>query len=336
MSDMPSPSTPLATDHERHDALLVAQLAAGDRLEPGQLAEAQRLVSVCGACAALAADLRVVSALVAQEPAPPRRRDFRLSPDDAERLSGNALTRGLRRLSLPSSRAFQPVAAGALSLGLAFLVVGYAWPEDGVVSVQGEPNYATYAQPSAVAPAAEPLPSPAPESLPDDALAAGAAERFSADPEFLEELAEHQSGDSARSNQKSIASEAADESEMRLEAEEMVAELAAPKAAPADGGLALDEEIEADADAATADMLGEAEEPIVGVTDDLSANDAVLGQDQMPPIASQDAVPEAASSTGDDDLLDLLIMVGLVLALGGGGLLLFGWLVRRTRDPLLR
>ena len=66
------PQGPLPTaDHERHDALLVAQLAAGDPLAAEQRHEAQRLVDGCPACAALAADLRAVSAAVAHEPVPP-------------------------------------------------------------------------------------------------------------------------------------------------------------------------------------------------------------------------------------------------------------------------
>ena len=115
---------PPAPDHDRHDALLVAQLDAGDPLKPEQQAEARRLIGTCGACAALAADLPAVSRAVAQEPVPPRRRDYRLSPQQAEELWGNALTRFLRRLSLPSARAFQPAAAGVLSIGLLLVVAG--------------------------------------------------------------------------------------------------------------------------------------------------------------------------------------------------------------------
>jgi hypothetical protein len=33
---------------------------------------------------------------------------------------------------------------------------------------------------------------------------------------------------------------------------------------------------------------------------------------------------------------ELLIVLGLLLALGGGGLFLLGWLTRRSSDPLLR
>ncbi len=135
MRDMPRPRSPLPPpDHARHDPSLVAQLAARDRLGADQQREAQRLVSTCPACAELAADLRTLAAAVRLEPTPPRRRDFRLDADQAERLRGNLVDRFLRRLSLPKSRAFGPAAAGALSLGLVFVVAGYAWPgEDGVI-----------------------------------------------------------------------------------------------------------------------------------------------------------------------------------------------------------
>jgi hypothetical protein len=141
MSDMPRPSSPLpAPDHARHDGALVAQLAAGDPLGEDQQREAQRVVAACAACAQLAVDLRTLAAAVALEPVPPRRRDFRLDSAQAERLSGNAVTRFLRRLSLPRSPAFGPAAAGLFSVGLVFVVAGYAWPGDAGVSVPVEPG----------------------------------------------------------------------------------------------------------------------------------------------------------------------------------------------------
>ena len=141
MSDMSRPRPfPPALDHERHDALLVAQLAAGDRLEPDRQRQAQQLVGACGACAELATDLRAVSSAVAWEPLPPRRRDFRIAPEEAEHLEGNAFTRLLRRLSAPRSGGLRPAAAGLLSVGLVFVVAGYAWPEGGSVEVTGETN----------------------------------------------------------------------------------------------------------------------------------------------------------------------------------------------------
>ncbi|MFO7532815.1 MAG: hypothetical protein R6W93_10170 [Candidatus Limnocylindrales bacterium] len=141
MSDMLRPSSPLPPpDHARHDDALVAQLAAGDPLGEDQQREAQRLLSACATCAQLAADLRTLATAVALEPIPPRRRDFRLDSAQAERLGGNAVSRFLRRLSLPQSPAFGPAAAGLFSVGLVFVVAGYAWPGDAGVSVPREPE----------------------------------------------------------------------------------------------------------------------------------------------------------------------------------------------------
>ena len=131
MSDMslhrPLPTAP---DHELHDALLVAQAASGDELQPDQQRLADQLISTCGACASLAADLRAVSGAVAWEPTPPRRRDHRISAEQAEELRGSLFSRFMRRLAMPQSRGLRPAAAGVMSLGLLFVVAGTAWPGD--------------------------------------------------------------------------------------------------------------------------------------------------------------------------------------------------------------
>ena len=141
MSDMPGPLPTPSHDapHASHDALLVAQLASGDVLDGSQRQEAERLVRSCPACAALAADLRAISRVVAWEPRSPRRKDFRLSPADAERLRGSAFSRFLRRLSLPQGDALRPTALGALSVGLLFVVAGTVWPNGGAGSPVGTP-----------------------------------------------------------------------------------------------------------------------------------------------------------------------------------------------------
>ena len=43
----------------------------------------------------------------------------------------------------------------------------------------------------------------------------------------------------------------------------------------------------------------------------------------------------ALASSDEGGPESLLIVLGLVLALTGGGLLVLGWLARRSRDPLL-
>lgn len=341
MSDMSRPGPLPTADHERHDALLVAQLAAGDPLAVERRDEAQRLVGGCPACAALAADLRVVSAAVAQEPVPPRRRDFRLSPEQAEQLSGNALTRFLRRLSLPNARAFQPAAAGVLAIGLIFVVAGFAWPDGASITVQAEPNFVTYDEPVPASPSSE---SPAAQSMveqgPEDAFGGDEAEGLPADLEFFEALPEHQAGTSERAAQKSVASEVAPSEADGLEPD--AAELAAPAASAAsaaDGGLASDAALEAEAHddlaleaAATVDAIIEepADEAALASTAPALAPDAAKAGEGTMAASDTDALVDDSSSG------ELLIFLGLLLALGGGGLLLVGWLARRSRDPLLR
>ena len=168
MRDMPVPApAPPPVDHGLHDPLLIAQLAAGDPLTSEQGRQAAYLVARCAACAALAADLRAISAAVAWEPLPPRRRDFRIDPARAEQLRGSALQRFLRRLSFPEARALGPAAAGILSVGLLFMVAGAAWPGDDpglppaeaapspAVMLQLEAPVVTDAGPGAPAPLAE-------------------------------------------------------------------------------------------------------------------------------------------------------------------------------------
>ncbi len=140
MRDMPAPRPAQPpNDHEQHDPLLIAQLAAGDPLTAEQQRLAAHLAVHCAACASLAADLRAISAAVAWEPLPPRRRDFRFDAERAERLRGSPLRRFLRRLSLPETTALRPAAAGILSIGLLFMVAGAVWPADAPALVQPAP-----------------------------------------------------------------------------------------------------------------------------------------------------------------------------------------------------
>jgi hypothetical protein len=328
MSDMSHPSSlPHAADHEHHDRLLVAQLAAGDALEPRQSAEAEHLVTSCAACAALVSDLRTVSAIVAQEPIPPRRRHFILSPEQAQELAGNRVTRFLRRLSLPTARAFQPAAAGVLSIGLLFLVAGYAWPTGGALTVPAEPNLVTRdGSTSDSGPGEVPLASVlAEQGLPAPATAAARAPD-GLDSEFFENLPKHQAGTSERTSQKSLASEADTSAEA-----DTGASGALPAASPADDTLTFA------AQSTDADTLALRDTAADEATDEL---EAVVAAEVSEPEATA-AGAAATTDSGTQELRhetgpeDLLIVLGLVLALAGGGLLLLGWLARHSKDPLL-
>jgi len=111
------------SDHRRHDRLLVARFAAADSYA-GEADAAQALVASCGECAALVSDIQVLSKAIGELPAPRRTRDFRLSPEQAERLHGSWLERLMRTLAAPSSAMLRPIAGVAMSIGLVLVVVG--------------------------------------------------------------------------------------------------------------------------------------------------------------------------------------------------------------------
>ncbi|HEV8403020.1 MAG TPA: hypothetical protein VGQ31_08295 [Candidatus Limnocylindrales bacterium] len=72
--------------HAEHDPFVIAALSDRDLAAPERQA-AESLVASCPDCAALHADLLALSAATADMPAPPRPRDFRLTPQDAARLA---------------------------------------------------------------------------------------------------------------------------------------------------------------------------------------------------------------------------------------------------------
>jgi len=336
MSDMSRPGSPSrAIDHEQHDALLVAQFVAGDPLEPERQAEAQHLLTGCAACAALAADLPAISHAVAQERVPPRRRDFRLSPEQAEDLHGNALTRFIRRSSLPRSRAFQPAAAGVLSIGLLFIVAGYAWPDGGTVMLSSETSVAgsQKTESAPVAATAQPddqVAAPLPAADLDATSALEGAERAMEESGFADTLAESQAGRSENAKLRS----ADDEAPPEVEAFEPDAQQRSLATVDEDGEAALAataDAIEESAGDVTEAYAADAEEPdseaLAEDTSALRSSDATgtvaAGMDSNTTTAAVDDGPE-----------ELLLLLGLVLAFGGAGLLLLGWLARRARDPL--
>jgi hypothetical protein len=113
----------LNSDHRRHDRLLIARFAADDAY-PGEVDEARELVEACSDCEALAADIRSLSVAMAQLPDARRTRDFRLSPEQADRLRGSWLERLMRTLAAPSLGMLRPVAGVAMSIGLAMVIIG--------------------------------------------------------------------------------------------------------------------------------------------------------------------------------------------------------------------
>lgn len=114
----------MSSRHDRHaaeHAPLIAALQAGD-LAGADLARADALLASCADCADLFADLGTLRAAVRAMPAPPRRRDFRLTEEDAVRLRPSGWRRLVGWLAAPRSTV-RPLAAGLATLGLAGLLV---------------------------------------------------------------------------------------------------------------------------------------------------------------------------------------------------------------------
>jgi hypothetical protein len=125
--------------HARHDRLLVARFAVGESL-PGEAEEGRLLVSSCTDCGRLAEDLGLLRTSLAAMPAPLRTRNFRLTPEQAERLRGNAIERFLRGLAAPGLTMLRPVAGVALAMGLTVAVVGAALPLTGSSGAASAPE----------------------------------------------------------------------------------------------------------------------------------------------------------------------------------------------------
>jgi hypothetical protein len=121
---MPNDSDVRVTSHERHDPMLVAALAAGD-LAGTERDQAIALTQSCASCASLHADLLAIARATAAVPPPiaAPRRDFRLSPAQAESLRRT----GWRRLvpSIPLRTATtRRLGVGLATIGLAGLLIG--------------------------------------------------------------------------------------------------------------------------------------------------------------------------------------------------------------------
>lgn len=329
---------PTAPDHQLHDPLLVAQFAAGDALDPDRQRQGESLVSSCGACAALAADLRAVAAAVAWEPVPRRRRELRLSVAQVERARGGFMSRLMRRLALPQARSLRPVAGAVMSLGLLFVVGGTVWPVDqpgaGVALPSTTPKAVDARAQAPLAESAELLE----DAAPDGDAATGGVIPESA---VTDDIAESAVADD-------IAEPGSDT------AEPAGVSGAASQKAARDRDGAGDRLIERfEASDATIEELGE-EEPALAAGSDAEALEPLTGIGSIvataPPAADvqvdaiRDAVDEAeegptqtaADPDSDVEIEAVLMVVGLVLALAGALLLLLMWLARRSTDPLLR
>jgi hypothetical protein len=113
-----------ATPHATHDVVLLAAVADRDP-DPATDAVVGRMIAACPECAAIADELRILAAGLADLPpslAAPR--DMRLTESDAARLRrGGLLRRLIRPLGLAGMRGLQPLAGALTVLGIAGLLL---------------------------------------------------------------------------------------------------------------------------------------------------------------------------------------------------------------------
>lgn len=108
--------------HDSHDLLVVSAWAVDD-VAGDDRDRAIALVASCQDCAAVASEIRAITAAMATLPAPVRPRDFRLTEGDAHRLRPSGWRRALRVMTSPTLAFTRPLAAGLTTLGLVGVVV---------------------------------------------------------------------------------------------------------------------------------------------------------------------------------------------------------------------
>lgn len=147
----PAPHTP-AAEAQDHAVLIVA-LDAGD-VAGAELRAAESLAASCTGCAALVHDLAAIRSAMTALPVPPRRRDYRLTAEDAARLRPSGWRRLLEWLAAPGSTV-RPLATGLATLGVVGLLLTSGLP--GILSGFGSAGAAPV-----MAPAESPLDNAAP------------------------------------------------------------------------------------------------------------------------------------------------------------------------------
>jgi hypothetical protein len=106
--------------HARHDTSIVATLAARpDDLDAAEAAAAREQVASCEVCADILADLIALQVALPATATPRRPRDFRLTPEDAQRLHRSGWRRFLGQIGSPRDGFSRPLAIGLTTLGLA-------------------------------------------------------------------------------------------------------------------------------------------------------------------------------------------------------------------------
>lgn len=153
----PAPHTPIA-EAEDHAAHMVA-LDAGD-LAGAELLAAESLAASCAGCAALVHDLAAIRGAMTALPVPLRRRDYRLTAEDAARLRPSGWRRLLEWLAAPGSTV-RPLATGLATLGVVGLLLTSGLP--GLLS-----GFGGGASSPLMAPAESPIDNAAPRDSGDE------------------------------------------------------------------------------------------------------------------------------------------------------------------------
>jgi hypothetical protein len=135
-----------------------------DDAYPGEGDEARRLVESCADCAALAADVKLISGAMSRLPRPTTTRSFAITPEQAEKLRGTRLSRWLRVLAAPGWTTLRPVAGVALSIGLVMAAVGVAMPNVFPAAGSGTDLSTQTNSPRVAAPVPQSTPAAAPET----------------------------------------------------------------------------------------------------------------------------------------------------------------------------
>src|SRR5215207_3686560 len=180
---------PNSSDHARHDLLAVAALS--DRDATGEEAvRAQAQVDACAECATLHAELVSLATATRQLPDIERPRDFRLRPEDAQRLRPNRFRRLFGPFGTARDGFSRPLAVGLTTLGLAGLMLGIL---PGTLSFGGAasgpadaPAAATMDQTLDAAASAPAAGAEAPEAAPEGTNRVG--QHFAGDRSFLQPM----------------------------------------------------------------------------------------------------------------------------------------------------
>jgi len=124
LTPMPHDTDVRSTSHDRHDALLVAALAAGD-LSGTDRDHATTLLRTCQECASLHDDLVLIARATVAVPPPiaTRPRDYRLTAEQAARLRPGGWRRFVGALAGPQFAFSRPLGIALTTIGLAGLLL---------------------------------------------------------------------------------------------------------------------------------------------------------------------------------------------------------------------